>query len=192
MSQEVQMPSSSLSGYTLYSQNEGVIVRNAFDASIRSIGRTSDKWNALLIFDFKNQERRDAYDTFVTKLNGRFNYFKLKPTEHIRKDAPGDKTVVYALNALRTRLAIDDTTGLEIGDHVRIGNQLVEIVGFDDTRASIYICPGLRNVELPTTMYTKDVWGLFRLEGNENNLTDYKYGMVPTQQTLEVTEYIQL
>ena len=178
---------SSLESYSLYLRSNNTIVRNAFDSKVGIVASTSYKWDLLLSFAPISEAKRKEYDLFISSMNGSMNTFKFYPYKHVRKGLT-DRTVVGYDNVLRSRLIIDNTIGLQVGDFVRVNDQLVQIIRNNVT--TIDVAPFIRKNIYPTTLFTSDVYGLFRLENDNNDFVDVNYGNVGSNHQLNATEYI--
>lgn len=120
-------------------------------------------YSLSLDFGLIKSDRRNEMEAFLMALNGVYGTFKWYP-KNPTKNVVSNKTI-SAHNTLRDTLTLNNVTSITVGDFLRVGTQLVKVVNISGN--AIDIRPPLREDSVNATVYGSDVYGVFRLSGND-------------------------
>lgn len=124
-------------------------------------------WTLKLMVVPQNIDQHRLMTAFLASLKGPFGTFKFYPMKPMLLIAT-NKTIA-AHSTLRSNLTLNDVADLTVGDYMRVGTQLIQILNISGN--SIDIFPTLRADSVGATVYSSDIYGVFRLTANEQEWT---------------------
>lgn len=143
-----------------------VLVYTAPDSFITSTYEKPGKaWTLVMEFPPIASSKRNEMAAFMASLKGMYGSFKFYPKNPTAQAVTN--TTISAHNTLRDNLTLASVATLAVGDYVRVGTQLLQILKISGS--SIDIFPSLRADSVGATLTGTDVYGVFRLKSNEQS-----------------------